>query len=122
MKVAITHGVLHQAPDADGKYRQTINGEPWVSVNGHDWQRDSGHKYYACEGQCKEPGRCIYCDGGLSYCKVCGGGESSLPKECPGTRMTEEQERRVYAGEIDFRGGQWVEGASPCSPKSRSQA
>lgn len=53
-------------------------------------------------------GRCNICDGGLALCKVCGGAEGSLPKECPGSRMTSDQEDAVYAGTLDFVGGKWV--------------
>lgn len=45
---------------------------------------------------------------GLAYCRVCGGGEGSLPTECPGVRMTLEENQRVYAGALDVVDGQWV--------------
>lgn len=45
---------------------------------------------------------------GLAHCKVCNGGEGSLPSECPGRRMTDDEEADVYAGKRDFRQGQWV--------------
>lgn len=41
-------------------------------------------------------------DGDLAHCKVCGGAEGSLPTLCPERRMTEEEERAVYAGQLDF--------------------
>lgn len=46
-------------------------------------------------------------DDDLAHCKVCGGAEASLPTECPGVRMTPEQEARVYAGFDDFVNGAW---------------
>lgn len=58
------------------------------------------HKFHRCE--CGEPG-CMYCEGGLCYCTTCGGGEGSLTEDCPQVRMTEEQERLVYEGVVDFR-------------------
>lgn len=50
---------------------------------------------------------CGYCLGGLFTCEVCGASEGELPKECPGTEMTEKQRRAVMAGHLDFFGGQW---------------
>ena len=44
---------------------------------------------------------------GCGYCAQCGGFEGSLPTECPGERMARAVEQRVYAGSIDFVGGQW---------------
>lgn len=51
---------------------------------------------------------CNICEGGLAFCEVCKGGEGSLPTDCPGRKMTEQEEARVYAGEIDYRGDRWV--------------
>ena len=42
---------------------------------------------------------------GLAYCSVCTGAEGSLPTLCPGRKMTEEEERAVYANELDFNTG-----------------
>lgn len=55
-------------------------------------------------------GRCNVCDGGLSICKVCGLAEGSLTSECPGEPAF-DREDRVYRGEVDYRGGRWIEGA-----------
>jgi hypothetical protein len=54
---------------------------------------------------------CMICDGGLALCIVCGGLEGGLPTECPGERMTNEQQDAVYSGRIDFVGGVWVDKA-----------
>lgn len=45
----------------------------------------------------------------LAHCKVCGGAEGSLPTDCPGVKMTSEQEDKVYGCELDFRCGEWVQ-------------
>jgi len=45
---------------------------------------------------------------GLQHCKVCNGGEGSLPTDCPGTKMTAWQDEAVYAGSLNFAGGVWV--------------
>jgi len=60
---------------------------------------------------CEEPYCCI-CEGGLIQCTICGGAEGSLPKHCPGTKMTPDQEESVYAGRLDFVDGAWVGGGS----------
>ena len=52
---------------------------------------------------------CPVCDGGLSYCVVCHGGESDLPSECPGRAMTAEEHEGVSNGVLDFINGIWKE-------------
>lgn len=47
---------------------------------------------------------------GLLHCKVCNGGEGSLPTNCPGTKMPAETDDAVYAGILDFVNGTWVPG------------
>lgn len=51
---------------------------------------------------------CNICDGGLAYCKVCGGAEASLPTECPGEKMSSQTIDDVFACRMDFKGGQWI--------------
>lgn len=60
---------------------------------GHKWRRCTS-RY--CTG-------CHLCHGGLALCSRCGGAEGSLPTDCPGERMSEEQDKAVYAGELDWR-------------------
>jgi len=50
---------------------------------------------------------CIVCNGGLGWCTVCGGAEADLPRDCPGTRMTEEQKISVRNEDLDFYRGRW---------------
>lgn len=52
------------------------------------------------------PYGCNICQ--LFICDVCGGGEGSLPSECPKIRMTIEQQDAVYAGTLDFVDGKWI--------------
>ena len=62
--------------------------------------------------KCTDPncnGACNLCE--LFLCSVCNGAEGSLPTDCPGTKMTLEQEERVYLGKLNFlesQGG-WVD-------------
>ena len=51
---------------------------------------------------------CPICDGGLGICKVCNGAEGSLPTECPGEMMSQQQDHSVYTGILDYKGGEWV--------------
>lgn len=46
-------------------------------------------------------------DDGLDSCTVCGGGEGSLPAECPGARMTADEQDAVYAGQLEYVRGRW---------------
>lgn len=59
---------------------------------------------------------CMICEGGLALCEICGGLEGGLPSECPGEPMSTETQEKVYAGELDFVGEEWVTKASPNSP------
>lgn len=45
---------------------------------------------------------CFICDGGLSVCVVCGGGEGSLPTDCPGVVQTPLQTQLIMAGRLDY--------------------
>lgn len=69
------------------------------------------HRYIEHEpGKCYEIS-CMFCDGGLSGCEVCGGLEGSLTTSCPGVRLSYDQDQVVYRGEADYRDGDWVVGA-----------
>lgn len=63
------------------------------------------HDLYKCK--CKGERPCMFCDGGLASCTVCGGGEASLPTDCPGRKMTREEADAVMDGGLDFVGGKW---------------
>lgn len=60
------------------------------------------HKLHECE---KED--CYVCTGGLALCTVCKGGEGTLPQECPGRMMTEEEEQDVMHARTEFFRGRW---------------
>jgi hypothetical protein len=45
---------------------------------------------------------------GCSACRICGGFEGTLTRECPGRKTTNDEQDAIYAGKIDFRGGAWV--------------
>lgn len=52
---------------------------------------------------------CMYCDGGLWACTVCGGVEGSMPTHCPGDRMDDDTLDAVNDELLDYRDGQWIE-------------
>jgi len=66
----------------------------------------TAHTLYKCPPDCNVA-CCNYCEGGLAYCTTCGGAEASLPTECPGVKMTDEQEEAVQAGRLDYSRGRW---------------
>ena len=51
---------------------------------------------------------CNICDGGLFICAVCGGAEGTLTTDCPGNKLDEETQTRIYVGHIDFKDGVWI--------------
>jgi hypothetical protein len=65
------------------------------------------HQYEKHEN-CRAEGHCMICDGGLSVCTVCQCIEGSLATECPGFSAWKNYGERIYKGEIDFVGGEWV--------------
>lgn len=62
------------------------------------------HRLHECEDE-----NCYPCGGGLALCTVCGGAEATLPYECPGVRMTADQELDVSNARRDFIAGEWRE-------------
>lgn len=73
-----------------------------------------GHKRVRCPGTSDRcaGGYCMTCE--LYACERCGGAEGTLPRDCPGERMSEDQQRDVYEGRIDFR---WRQGWVPLQPQ-----
>ena len=72
----------------------------------HNLHCESDHKD-SPEGEGAE--FCNICRGALSLCKVCGGAEGDLPKDCPGEKMSEAVRDRVMDGVLDFVDGKWVD-------------
>lgn len=64
----------------------------------HDWHNP-------CKG-CN-PGGCMWCDGGLECCRVCGAFEGATPDDCPGFMMQPDESDAVYKGLRNFRDGMW---------------
>ena len=44
---------------------------------------------------------------GLQHCKVCNGGEGSLPSECPGRKMTADEGDAVMGARLNFSNRKW---------------
>lgn len=88
---------------------------------GQDPPPDGGHVAYVCPGG-EDHWGCMFCDGGLFACIVCGGLDGGLTTQCPGTRMMAGYRQLVYAGELDCRldptgeRAVWVDGPSIHTP------
>jgi len=65
----------------------------------------SGHKLIQCGKDCTG---CMYCDGGLAHCEICGGAEASLPIHCPGRKMSQAEEDAIQRRDITFINGFWI--------------
>lgn len=62
----------------------------------------NAHKLHECNDE-----DCSVCNGGLGLCTICGGAEASMPTECPGVRMTNEEQDLVQDGKLDYFNGHW---------------
>ena len=71
----------------------------------------SDHTFYKCEQPCHKP-HCMFCDGGLGFCTVCQAGEGTLPQNCPGKSISQEDQDLIYKSTLDFRDGQWCKRTS----------
>jgi hypothetical protein len=77
------------------------------------------HDFYTSKdiGPDDEWGQRNIIDGGLALCKICGGLEGALTTDCPGEKLSFDQDKKVYLGEIDFVEGKgWVNQVSKHSP------
>jgi hypothetical protein len=63
----------------------------------------SEHRYHYCIDEA-----CWICLNDHLSCEVCDGANQSLPTECPGTPLTDDQLVAISEGEIDFRNGSWT--------------
>lgn len=66
------------------------------------WRKHKLHGPWCCVNQ----DNCMFCE--LTICMVCGGGEATLPTECPGMRLLPGQEDLIYIGQLDYVNGEWV--------------
>jgi hypothetical protein len=65
------------------------------------------HQTYVCNRE-HDGSNCMFCDGGLFICNICGGAEASAPTECPGRLMTHYEQDMVQNQTLDFMAGVWV--------------
>lgn len=77
------------------------------------------HVAVTCDG--RHDGACMFCDGGLFACAVCGGLEGSVPTQCPGAQMSDNLIDNVYRGHTDYRNGHWVDAPSMNCPAGAYQ-
>lgn len=61
----------------------------------------AAHIWYKCPGN--HDGPCMFCDGGLSLCELCGAFEGQLLTCCPGYKLNAEALDACYNGNVkDF--------------------
>lgn len=78
---------------------------------------ESGHVAYECPGEHEDGGwTCMFCAGGLFSCTRCGSFEGGTTTHCPGEQMGANINDAVYAGQVDYREGEWVPVGSPHTP------
>lgn len=77
-----------------------------------------GHVLYMCGGKC-EGRHCMFCDGGLTACSVCGAFEGAWTTDCPKIKVSGDLWDLVYEGKRDYVAGQWLAQPSLGSPTGR---
>lgn len=89
--------------------------QSWLRERADAIERGGAHTPVVCTCRLLT---CMFCEGGLFGCSVCGSLESATTTHCPGGRMAAEASDAVYAGTLDFRDGAWREGeCSRSSPR-----
>jgi hypothetical protein len=68
---------------------------------------ERGHIDYVCAGN-HDHSHCMFCDGGLWACAICGSFEGMVVTHCPGYLMPYEANDPVYNGQLDFMWGRWL--------------
>lgn len=63
------------------------------------------HIWYKCT--CNEI-NCMFCEGGLGSCTVCGGFEGTLTKECCGHRLDSFILDAIYKGGLNYISNEWI--------------
>lgn len=86
-------------PETTEQAQLRILGLPYdhIDINPHEGIR------------CDRAG-CMWCDGGLFVCRVCGSFEGATTTQCPKRGLTKDETDRVYAGTLDYRDGRWIDG------------
>lgn len=55
------------------------------------------HIWFKCDSCCEG---CMFCEGGLSRCTICGSIEGELLRFCPGFWLSKETRDAIYEGNI----------------------
>ena len=76
----------------------------------------SNHTTYVCSGNHEGWKSCQFCDGDLFACSVCGSFEGATTTDCPGYRLNQDCLDKIYAGNLDYRFGEFMSTCSPHSP------
>jgi hypothetical protein len=93
------------------KYPREFVAPPAYDFDNPNMDKKSCHIWYVCgpDAHDNDDGHCMFCQGGLSACVVCGGLEGALTTQCPGRRLTEDEIDRVYGFLLDFNHNRWWE-------------
>jgi hypothetical protein len=95
------------------KYPRTFANPPAYDFKNPNIDERSCHIWFKCEPNAHDDDyyaiHCMFCDGGLSACTVCGGLEGALTTQCPGRKLTEDELDRVYGFLLDFNHNRWWE-------------
>lgn len=81
-----------------------MNGRP---IPDYDWDKVDDNLHVPVKCTKDECYGCQFCAGGLYGCEVCNGFEGSIPRTCPGRRLTEEESNKIYARKLDFFDNTW---------------
>lgn len=63
------------------------------------------HRQHQCDKEW-----CTVCRNKQKHCTVCGTRDKEQPTDCPGYQLSEAKKDAVYHGDLDFKGGEWVDG------------
>lgn len=74
----------------------------------HDWFTPQ------CSRECIG---CQWCAGGLEMCRLCGAFEGATTTHCPQVQVGADTWDKVYAGQLDYRFGRWINWPSRLSPE-----
>lgn len=93
------------------KYPRTFVAPPEYDFKNPNMDEKSCHIWFKCAKDAHDDDyyaiHCMFCDGGLSACTVCGGLEGALTTQCPGRKLSEEEIDLVYGLRLDFLHNRW---------------
>lgn len=77
------------------------------AISGYEPSLRREHTPHKCIQPCTQD-YCVYCEGGLIFCTVCGGFEGSLTDVCCGFQLHSTVLEAIYKGGLNFLGNAWT--------------